>query len=422
MDIFRTETPFWDVLLDLDALAAAEGEDWVWGGATTLLPAHDRAMIRLSSGGSDACVIREFGLTRKAFIDDGFHLPEAKGHVEWLDVNTLLLNSAFGGETARTRSGYARTIRLWRRKSDPAEAPVLFEVPEENLAAGATVDRTGRIERVWYTNQLSFFEGENWIGDRNGPEQKLDLPPDAWVGFHRRLVRREDTLAMDGGRRHLRARHGAGRGASGSALGRTGGRSPVRAGRPRGPAALSSGAAAGWCCPILDNLKPRYDVLLPSATGWKRTQLAGLPDTGVVSAWCLDIEEAEWQWRPARRCAGPVDAIHAEPRRAGSRADRAEKRARGLRCRRARRHAARGCLGRWRAHSLCSDRPRRRDRRGAGANERLWRLRPRGSRTTTAPSASCGWSAAAPTSSPTSAAAASSARAGTMPAAGRASA
>ena len=60
MDIFRAETPFWDVLLDLDALASAEGEDWVWGGATTLPPAHDRALIRLSRGGSDACVIREF--------------------------------------------------------------------------------------------------------------------------------------------------------------------------------------------------------------------------------------------------------------------------------------------------------------------------------------------------------------------------
>jgi prolyl oligopeptidase len=53
-----------------------------------------------------------------------------------------------------------------------------------------------------------------------------------------------------------------------------------------------------WCgrrlvLSVLDNLKPRYDLLLPAATGWKRTQLAGLPDAGVVSAWCLDIEEEE---------------------------------------------------------------------------------------------------------------------------------
>ena len=29
---FRTAEPDWDVLLDVDALAAAEGEDWIWAG------------------------------------------------------------------------------------------------------------------------------------------------------------------------------------------------------------------------------------------------------------------------------------------------------------------------------------------------------------------------------------------------------
>ena len=28
---FRSETPEWELVLDLDALAAEEGEDWVWG-------------------------------------------------------------------------------------------------------------------------------------------------------------------------------------------------------------------------------------------------------------------------------------------------------------------------------------------------------------------------------------------------------
>ena len=35
---YRTPAPDWEVLLDLDALAAAEGEDWVWQGAATLPP------------------------------------------------------------------------------------------------------------------------------------------------------------------------------------------------------------------------------------------------------------------------------------------------------------------------------------------------------------------------------------------------
>ncbi|MGB3168516.1 MAG: S9 family peptidase, partial [Rhodococcus sp. (in: high G+C Gram-positive bacteria)] len=33
MDEYRKDSPEWDVLLDLDVIAAAEGENWVWSGA-----------------------------------------------------------------------------------------------------------------------------------------------------------------------------------------------------------------------------------------------------------------------------------------------------------------------------------------------------------------------------------------------------
>ena len=59
MSEFVADDPPWEILIDVDALAEEDGEDWVWQGATTLLPSHDRAMIRLSRGGSDACVLRE---------------------------------------------------------------------------------------------------------------------------------------------------------------------------------------------------------------------------------------------------------------------------------------------------------------------------------------------------------------------------
>src|ERR1700722_14396912 len=49
---YRTAAPDWDVLLDLDALAAAEAEDWIWQGAGTLPPEHASAVLRLSRGGS----------------------------------------------------------------------------------------------------------------------------------------------------------------------------------------------------------------------------------------------------------------------------------------------------------------------------------------------------------------------------------
>ena len=81
MDKYRTQSPQWDVLLDLDALAAAESEDWIWQGAH-VRPGDDRAILRLSRGGSDAVVLREFDLTAHAFIPDGFTAPEAKSSVD----------------------------------------------------------------------------------------------------------------------------------------------------------------------------------------------------------------------------------------------------------------------------------------------------------------------------------------------------
>src|SRR5690606_1634141 len=75
---FRTAEPVWEVLLDLDALAEAEGENWVWHGSDVLEPDYRRALIALSRGGADAHVVREFDLESRSFVPDGFFLPEAK--------------------------------------------------------------------------------------------------------------------------------------------------------------------------------------------------------------------------------------------------------------------------------------------------------------------------------------------------------
>jgi prolyl oligopeptidase PreP (S9A serine peptidase family) len=51
--------PAWEVVLDLDALAAAEHENWVWQDPRCLRPRYERCLITLSRGGADAHVVRE---------------------------------------------------------------------------------------------------------------------------------------------------------------------------------------------------------------------------------------------------------------------------------------------------------------------------------------------------------------------------
>ena len=97
----------------------------------------DRVMLRLSRGGADATIAREFDLDKKAFVpaeEGGFVLPEAKSQMCYKDRDTLLVGGVFG-EAEMTDSGYPRTVYEWKRGT-PLEAAkdgftVSFEAADE---------------------------------------------------------------------------------------------------------------------------------------------------------------------------------------------------------------------------------------------------------------------------------------------------
>jgi prolyl oligopeptidase len=291
LEEFRKDQPAWDVVLDLDALAMAENEDWILSWIRTLPGDHARALIGLSRGGSDAAVLREFNIERKTFVTDGFALPEAKGSAEWLDAETLLLSSAYGGAEMVTTSGYARTVRLWRRGTDVDQAPVLFEIPTESMAAHINVDRTDVASRIWFIEQTGFFDLVIWLGDVTGPRTKLDLPSDIWIETHQDwlVVKRRSAWTVGGKSYPPDTMLGI----SLSAF-LAGDRSFTTIFEPGPRRALQgfSWSAGRLVLSILDELRPVYEVLAP-ASGWARSSLPGLPKIGVVDVWRLDAEEAE---------------------------------------------------------------------------------------------------------------------------------
>ena len=97
---YQNPAPSWELLLDVDALAKAEKENWVFKGSECS-PGQTRCLIRLSRGGGDAVVIREYDLKAKSLANDGFSLPEAKSDVAYLDDDTVLFATAKDGETFR---------------------------------------------------------------------------------------------------------------------------------------------------------------------------------------------------------------------------------------------------------------------------------------------------------------------------------
>ncbi|MGB7918298.1 MAG: prolyl oligopeptidase family serine peptidase [Rhodomicrobium sp.] len=289
---YHKDVPSWEPLLDLDALATAECEDWVWHGADTLQPLHNRAILSLSRGGSDAAVLREYDLVQKCFVEGGFELPEAKSSAQWLDADTLLLSTALGGGDAATRSGYARQVRLWRRGTDPLSGPLLFEVGKESMGAYANIDKTAPGERIWFSDQVGFFEAERWLGGRRGPQQKLELPKDAWLGFHHDwfVLKTRSPWTIGG------ATYGVDTLLGGSLSGLLNGTPALKVlfeGAERTSLQSFFWLRGRLYLDILDNLKPRFEVLLPSPQGWTSLPIADLPEATIISLWPLDVENAE---------------------------------------------------------------------------------------------------------------------------------
>src|SRR5205823_6525626 len=126
LEEYRKDNPAWETVLDLDALAAKENENWIWHGPVWLEPSFERCLIKLSRGGSDANVVREFDPKTKTFVSDGFVLPEAKSNVAWRSKDALFVGTDFG-QGSMTDSGYPRIIKEWKRGSPLADAKTLFE-------------------------------------------------------------------------------------------------------------------------------------------------------------------------------------------------------------------------------------------------------------------------------------------------------
>ncbi|MDQ4116185.1 MAG: prolyl oligopeptidase family serine peptidase [Actinomycetota bacterium] len=184
LDSYRTGDPDWEILIDLDALAAAEDENWVWAGGAVLYPDYERALVQLSRGGADATVVREFDLPTRRFVADGFTLDEAKHRISWIDRDTVFVGTDLGPGSLTT-SGYPRVMRRWSRGTPVADAPVVFEAEETDVAAFAGHDHTPGYERDVVGRSPDFHTCERFVLREDGTRVLVDIPPDAAADLER---------------------------------------------------------------------------------------------------------------------------------------------------------------------------------------------------------------------------------------------
>lgn len=320
LDSYRGEHPDWETVLDLDALSEAEGENWVWHGATVLRRTagsstddHRLAMIDLSRGGADADVSREFDLHARSFVEDGFHRPEAKGSVSWVDADTLLV-STDTGPGSMTDSGYPRIARRWSRGTELEQAPVVFEGETSDIGVWAFHDDTPGHERDLIQRGITFYTNELHVLGADGRPVRIDVPDSAQAGITRQwltVTLRDDWTPTEQPGGSVQAdRTPAGRTfAAGSLLGI---RLEEFLGGSRDfqqlfvPTPTSSLTSHTWTrhhlvLNILDDVTNRLEVLTPptdddSSQGFSRRAFTGAPQVGTSVVAAVDRTASDLVW------------------------------------------------------------------------------------------------------------------------------
>ena len=198
---YRKAQPAWETVLDVDALGKTEGVNWVWGGSNSFGPVHRRCMLKLSKGGADAAVQREFDTVTKRFVpasEGGFELPEAKSSFDWIDADSAYIGTDFG-PGSMTDSGYPRVIKRWQRGQRWQDAVTVFEGQQSDVAAWASVDRTPGFERTLFGRSIDFYRTETFLL-QDGQLRRIPKPDDAELAFWREwaLVSLRSPWTVDG--------------------------------------------------------------------------------------------------------------------------------------------------------------------------------------------------------------------------------
>lgn len=288
LDQYRRSEPEWETLLDLDQVAQEEGENWVWGGAELLRPDYNLCLISLSRGGADADVTREFDLRKRAFVDDGFFRPEAKGGMGWIDKDSVFIYTDFGEDTMTT-SGYPRVVKRWERGTPLASAEVIYRGNPNDMSIAAYHDDSPGFERDFVSRAIRFYYNEIFLLE--GTElTKIPVPNSARKRIVREYLLIEPREPWVVGPETYPA---------GSLLVTRlepfmhGQREMEVLFEPSDNTSLAgySSTRDHLLLNVMEDVKNRLYVLTPGDQGWKREPLQGAPELGQVSARAIDPDE-----------------------------------------------------------------------------------------------------------------------------------
>jgi prolyl oligopeptidase len=290
LDQYRKAEPAWETVLDIDELAKREDDNWVWKGVSFLKPSYKRCLIRLSRGGADATVVREFDLESKSFVVDGFALDEAKSRVAWRNLDSLFVATDFG-KGSLTKSGYPRVVKQWKRGTPLSDATLIFEGQMDDVSVNGTRDLTVGYERDMISRNVTFWTSEEFWR-KNGRLIKLPKPIDAEASIWRdqifielRTPWRTNELTYPAGA--LLAAEFEEFVRQGSDFDR------IFDPTPKTSLAGFTPTRKYVLVNELDNVQNRIEVLERDGGKWKRMPLQGVPTLSTVSVSAVDADESD---------------------------------------------------------------------------------------------------------------------------------
>jgi len=297
LESYRTDAPEWDVVLDLDALNKAEGENWVWAGSSCLRPEYNRCLLSLSRGGADANVTREFDMVNRSFVEGGYFRPEAKGGMDWIDLDTVFVYTDFG-DGSMTRSGYPRIAKRWTRGTELAAAEVVYEGAEGDMYIAAMHDDTPGFARSFVSRTLAFYNDELYLIDADGALQQIQAPNSANKSVHKDwlLLELREPLSVGD------ITHDAGSLLAAKFGDYMAGKrefTVLFAPTERSSLAGYSFTANHLVLNVLKDVKNRSSVLTPATDAgapWPAKPLPGAPAFGTVSISAYDSDTSDQVW------------------------------------------------------------------------------------------------------------------------------
>ncbi len=185
---FASDEPEWEVVINIDALNEKENKQWVFKGMNCLQKEPEHCLVRLSPGGGDAVVMREFNAVNKIFVEDGFYLPLSKGSASWIDADTIFIATDFG-KGSMTESGYPRIVKRWKRGTPLAAAELVHEGGPTSVSTGAfrlhsaggNIDMVREGKTFWTSERFQLIDGS---------KHHLEIPVSASINgaFQGRLI------------------------------------------------------------------------------------------------------------------------------------------------------------------------------------------------------------------------------------------